>query len=353
VKLDNPFWKFLDEQDELGEDAGGGVTTEEVADETASDDPPPEESSEDDEPASEESEDDEQSLMDLVKEAGLDIEAPDDFAAAKAIIEQAKSVKGLREQQAKLEQQRQLELQMWQRTQQVPQQPQVRKGPLDDLPETSRLRHWKNKPEWDPLWLTKLQQDDKGNVVARPGEDPQLPYKVRAYLDWEERAKRIQTDDPLGFFWDVATVHPEFSGAINSIVEQAVASAVANLRGESLIEKSRGELFDDKGQPTAFGQAYAEAVEDYRRLGITDPTIVHPRAVAMARAKVPQQPKEKTPDSRHEKRFKWMKNAASKGKSQGAKPGSSRKATASSDDLKQAILDEFAANGTGPHDLVK
>lgn len=349
MRLDEP-WKLLNEQDDAGEDGGGGVATEDPpppdteGEETES---PPETESEGEEAVAES---EEQSLLDYIKEQGLDIDAPDDFAAAKALIERSQGAKGYQDKLAALERQREAELAYLREAQRQP--APVRKAPLDDLPETSRLKHWKNKPDFDPRWLSKLARDKDGNVVAAPGEDPQLPYKVRAYLDWKERAEQIQTDDPLGFFWDVATAHPEFTGAVNSMIQQQVAQAVANIKGEQLLDKSRGDLISDKnGELTPLGQAYAQAVNDFKNLGITDPQIVHPRAMAMAKGLVGV-PSAAIPDSRAEKRFRWQKDQAARAQAAKPKP---RKAKVSADpsDLRQAILDEFAEKGYAPENIVK
>lgn len=353
MKLDR-LWPYLDEQDELGADASGAEPEEdaEVDAENASE-PEADES----EPEEDDEESDEQSLLDLMKSEGLELEASDDLTAARLLMEQAKQAKAYQQRLSELEQQRQYEAYLAAQRQQ-PQQPQSPKSAWDNVAETSVLKHWKARPDFNPKWLSMVQRDDKGNLVPVSGADPTLPTKVNQYLDWQRDALETIATDPIRLVREAMYADPDVSQAIQYMIEERVGRLAAEIKAQQITEKSAAELFetDAKGKlvqkngayvPNELGKAYQQFVHQLSQSGIVDPEKQHQMALLMARGAVGKSVKaEKSKDStesKSEKKLRFLKTAATKTpKRSGSSSNSARNAIESVNELEQELMRQLS-----------
>lgn len=354
MKLDR-LWPYLDEQPEEGAEIAGA----EVPDDEAEPEVEVEaESSEEDEPEEEESE---QSLLDLLKSEGVEAEASDDLTAAKFLIEQAKSAKAYQQKLEELEHARQYEAYLAaQRQQQATQQTAQAKSPYEVAGDSSVLKHWKQKPDFNPRWLSLVQRDDKGNLVPVSGADPTLPTKVAQYLEWQRDANELIASDPVRLVTEAMYANPEISAAINAMIENRLGQAMAELKAERIVDKSATELFETdangkliqkNGQyvPNQLGKTYQRFAHQLAQDGITDPERQHQMALLMAKGALgqsakPAKAKEDSTESRAEKRFQWQKKSAAKSpKRSGSPSGSANGVIESANELERELLRQLTA----------
>lgn len=356
MKLDR-LWPYLDEQPDEGADAAGAEVPD---DETPEVDASAESASSDDGDDESEGGESEQSLLDLIKGEGLELDAEDDFSAAKALMEQAKSAKAYQQQLADLEHRRQYEAYLAAQQAQ-PQQQLPPKNPYEVIPDNSILKHWKQKPEFNPRWLSMVQRDEKGNLVPVSGADPTLPAKVAQYIEWQRDANELIASDPVRLVTEAMYANPEISSAISTMIEQRVSSAIAEIKAQQIAEKAVSELFetDANGKPIKkngsfvpnnVGKAYMQFVTQLSQQGINDPERQYQMALLMAKGAVGATPakatEKKSPtESKAESRFKWQKNSAAKApKRSGSSSGSAKSVISSTNELYDELVRQLSGS---------
>lgn len=221
-----------------------------------------------------------ESLRDVLKLRGYVAEEDDDESVVDGLLRKLQAAETERQryaQQQQAQQQYAQQLQVWQAQQQYAAQQAQQAQQKREL--QGRLAAWNKVPEYDQQWMEFLTTDDQGNVVVKPGGDPTLPQKIAARREWERQAVQSMISEPVGFVQDAFFQNPQIQQHIQSIATQVAHQLVQQSRQQDMeaaqiADEVRGWAFDEQRKPTAAGQVYLQAVQQFA----IDPRTPTPKA---------------------------------------------------------------------------
>jgi hypothetical protein len=152
-------------------------------------------------------------------------DAPNDQVAAQQLIgwmaQQRQREEQTRYQLHQYQQQLAANQQQAQRVQQMaPAQPQY----------TPPARQQWEAPEFNQAWLELVTRDQEGNLVAKPGVQPDLPQKILAYATWKQEQEQKFWSNPAEF------VAPMLQEQIQQQARQIFQAEMSQRQNQHFIE---------------------------------------------------------------------------------------------------------------------
>lgn len=161
-----------------------------------------------------------------------------------------------------------------------------------DQASAQRQQLWQ-PPEYNPRWLEQLERDQQtGEVKVKPGADPTVLSKIRAYTDWKAEQEQKFWSDPYQF------VLPGIQPQVEQLVEQRVQAAIAQMQERqavnAIVQQSQAYLYardsqgnvlqDSTGRPvfSPQGQEYMNYVAMLAKGGVSDVNLQHQLAMKLA-----------------------------------------------------------------------
>lgn len=152
-------------------------------------------------------------------------------------------------------------------------------------------------PEWDENWRYQVEYDEAGNLIARKGSSPDIPAKIKKYMDWRERRLDEVARNPEKFASKVleqqmVKLREEATRASQEEIVRAQEQAAIGAWGA---QHSAELMVDgDVNQPTMLGKKYIEVYES-KLAGMPDGLRKIQTAYEMAKLAMPQAKPTKKP----------------------------------------------------------
>lgn len=199
----------------------------------------------------------------------------------------------------------QLEALYWQMQQQAAAQRQ----PVDEKP-TKPKTPWGEVPEYNPNWLSQIEQDATGRWVAMPGNPPDLPQKIEAYRNFVRDAQQKFFADPIG------TLQEGFMPLVEQKAQEIAQRLYAQEEQKRALRdyeaKNKELYFNPDGSLNYWGQQFNQGYQMAVQLGYSDPIGMAEQSVdaALMKAHLQRQAAEAATPTEEEKKTSFLRKAA-------------------------------------------